>query len=154
MGALLAETDSPLCSTSQSQVSRNWSPRILLADDRWEIVEIVLILLAEEFNVVGVAENGVETVELATRLRPDAIVLDISMPLVNGIDVTWRLKTLRSSAKIVVLTVDADPDFLEAALAAGALGYVMKPSLSTDLIPAIRAALNGVTYISPPLQFP
>jgi DNA-binding NarL/FixJ family response regulator len=126
----------------------------LLADDRWEIVEIVLILLADEFNVVGVAENGVETVELATKLHPDAIVLDISMPLVNGIDVTWHLKTLRSCAKIVVLTVDADPDFLEAALAAGALGYVMKPSLSTDLIPAIRAALNGVTYISPQLQFP
>ena len=118
------------------------------------MLQTVVLILRDEFNVVGTAENGVRAVELATRLSPDVLVLDISMPVENGIEAACQLKTLGSSARVIFLTVHRDPEFVEAALSAGALGYVLKPSLATDLIPAIWAALHGDTFISPsmPLQ--
>ena len=130
------------------------TPRVVLADDQKEILQSVAMILGRAFSVVGTAENGAGAVELATRLSPDVLVLDISMPVQNGIEAACRLKELGSTARVVFLTVNTEPEFVEAALFAGALGYVLKQSLASDLAPAIWAAINGATFISPSLQLP
>lgn len=128
------------------------APRILLADDQEEMLHTVVLILQDEFNVVATAGDGTTAVELATKLSPDVLVLDIGMPVVNGIEAAWRLKALGSQAKVIFLTVTSDAEFVEAALSAGAVGYVLKPSLATDLVPAIWAALRGNTFISPSMK--
>jgi DNA-binding NarL/FixJ family response regulator len=94
------------------------------------------------------AENGVQVIELALSAHPDVIVLDISMPVINGIETAIRVKAFGCPSKVLFLTVDEDPDFAEAAMSIGALGYVLKARLATDLIPAIRNALQGRVYMS------
>ena len=128
------------------------SPRILLADDQEEMLQTIVRTLTDDFNVIGTAENGTRAVELATSLSPDVLVLDISMPLVNGIEAACLLRDLGSPARVVFLTVHEDPEFVDAALSAGALGYVLKASLATDLIPAIWAAMQGNIFVSPSMQ--
>jgi DNA-binding NarL/FixJ family response regulator len=128
------------------------APQVLLADDQEEILRTVALILGTEFDIVGWAENGLRAVDLATRLSPDVLVLDISMPVVNGIEAACYLKELGSPARVIFLTVLSDPEFVEAALSAGALGYVLKPSLATDLVPAIWAVMQGHTFISPSMQ--
>jgi DNA-binding NarL/FixJ family response regulator len=130
------------------------TPRVALADDQKEILQSVVLTLGDEFSVVGTAENGVGAVELATRLSPDVLVLDISMPVQNGIEAACHLKELGSKTRVVFLTVNREPEFVEAALFAGALGYVLKQSMASDLVPAICAAMEGATFISPSLHLP
>jgi DNA-binding NarL/FixJ family response regulator len=125
------------------------TPRVILADDQEEMLRTAFVILRDEFDIVGTAENGKRAVDLASRLSPDVLVMDISMPVLNGIEAACRLKELGSCAKVIFLTVNADAEFVDAALSAGALGYVLKPSLATDLIPAIWAVLEGDTFISP-----
>jgi DNA-binding NarL/FixJ family response regulator len=128
------------------------TPRVVLADDQKEVLQSVAITLGHAFTVVGTAENGEGAVELATQLSPDVLVLDISMPVQNGIEAARHLKELGSTARVVFLTVNTEPEFVEAALFAGALGYVLKQSLASDLVPAIWAAINGATFISPSME--
>jgi DNA-binding NarL/FixJ family response regulator len=130
------------------------TPRVVLADDQKEILQSVVLTLGDEFSVVGTAENGAGAVELATRLSPDVVVLDISMPVENGIEAACHLKELGSKARVVFLTVNAEPEFVEAALFAGALGYVLKQSLASDLVPAIWAVMGGASFISPSVHLP
>ena len=127
-------------------------PRILLADDQKEMLQAINLILNEEFTVVGTVEDGLRAVELTTILHPDVLVLDISMPVVNGIEAAFRLKRLGSQVRIIFLTVHADPEFVEAALSAGACGYVLKTFLVTDLVPAIWAAMQGDIFVSPSVQ--
>jgi DNA-binding NarL/FixJ family response regulator len=87
------------------------------------------------------------------KLQPDVIVSDISMPILNGIEAANKLKVSGCRSKIVFLTVHADPEIVRACLATGALGYVVKLRMETDLVPAIREALAGRIFISPPLSF-
>lgn len=129
--------------TSQTKV------RVLLADDNEKIIERVQLLLRREFEVVGAVANGEALLEAAARIRPDVIVSDISMPLLDGLEAARRLKQQCTAAKIVFLTVYRDPELLEAALDAGVLGYVLKTRLHLDLIPAIRLALAGRQFVSP-----
>jgi DNA-binding NarL/FixJ family response regulator len=129
------------------------APRIVLADDREEILRAVVLILKDEFTVIGIAHNGAYAVELATELHPDILVLDISMPVENGIEAACHLKDVGSTAKVIFLTVNAESEFVEAALAAGARGYVLKQSLAEDLIPAIWAVVHGNRFISPSIQF-
>jgi DNA-binding NarL/FixJ family response regulator len=124
-------------------------PRVFIADDQEEMLQTVARMLDGEFQVVGTAENGMRVLELAPSLSPDILVLDISMPVVNGIEVACHLKESGSAAKVIFLTVHADPDFVEAAMSTGALGYVLKPCLATDLVPAIWTVLGGNTFVSP-----
>jgi CheY-like chemotaxis protein len=124
-------------------------PRILIADDQEEMLRTIAVVLGDEFDIIGTAENGKHAVELATTLLPDVLVLDISMPIVNGIEAAWRLRRLGSLARIVFLTVHTDSDFVEAARSTGALGYVWKESLARDLAPAIRAVMQGNCFTSP-----
>jgi DNA-binding NarL/FixJ family response regulator len=124
-------------------------PRILLADDQEEMLRTIALVLGDEFNIIGTAENGKRAVELTAKLSPDVLVLDISMPILNGLEAASRLRELGSRTRVVFLTVNTDPDFVEAARCAGAVGYVVKESLALDLAPAIRAAIGGNSFTSP-----
>lgn len=125
--------------------------RVLLADDYRPILESVSRLLGHGFEIVGEAQNGHTLVEAALKLKPDVIVTDISMPILNGIEAAKRLRQAGSTSKIVFLTVILDRDFISTCLAAGALGYVAKARLGSDLEPAIREAVAGRIFISPAL---
>lgn len=124
---------------------------VLLADDHREVLQTAVALLESSFEIVGTASDGQALVDSALRLQPDVLVVDISMPLLNGIESVKRLKEAGSTAKIVFLTVHDDPDFARAALALGNVGYVIKPRMASDLIPAIRHAIAGRRFISPPI---
>jgi|SRR5262252_3226585 len=128
------------------------APRVLLADDEREFLRAVELQLKDEFEIVGTTADGARTVALTTKLSPDVVVLDISMPIASGLDAALCLGQQHCPARIVFLTVHDDPDFVQAALRAGATGYVLKPRLVTDLVPAIWAALSGAVFLSPPLR--
>jgi len=120
----------------------------LLADDQREILETVERLLEDEFDVIAAVSNGLRAIEAAGRLAPDLIVLDISMPVLNGIEAASQLKESGSRAKVIFLTVHEDPVLVEAALSFGVRGYVLKQRLATDLIPAIRQVLDDLIFVS------
>lgn len=124
-------------------------PRILLADDHSVVIARVLALLKSGFEVVGTATNGRDLLAEAERLQPDVIVLDISMPILTGIEAAHELHEAGSAVKLVFLTVHEEGAFVRACLAEGGLGYVKKSRLATDLIPAINEALSGRCFISP-----
>jgi len=121
--------------------------RVVLADDHHAVLAEVRQELGEEFEIVAAVEDGGKAVEAVRRLDPDVLVLDISMPVLNGLQAASRLQADNCRTKIVFLTIHEDPDFLKAALSAGASGYVTKSRLS-DLVPAIREALLGRTFVS------
>ena len=123
--------------------------RILLADDHPGVLGVVQGLLEPDFDVVGAVDNGESLFEAAMKLHPDVIVTDISMPKLSGIEAANRLRESGSSSKIVFLTVHTDPDVVRAALKTGALAYVLKTSLTTDLLFAIHEALAGRAFVSP-----
>ena len=123
--------------------------RILLADDQPGMLETVARLLEDEFDVIAAVANGESAIASAVRLAPDLLVLDISMPVLNGIEAAARLNEAGSRAKVIFLTVNEDPVIAEAAFSIGARGYVLKQRLATDLIPAIRQALQDRTFVSP-----
>jgi DNA-binding NarL/FixJ family response regulator len=112
-------------------------------------MEAAAELLKPQFDVVGTARDGVTLVSEALRLLPDVIVTDITMPVLSGIDAAHRLREYALSAKIVFLTFHSEEEFMTACMAEDALGYVLKSHMTAHLIPAIRAALVGQTYICP-----
>jgi len=126
--------------------------RILLADDHPDMLAVVANLLGTSFDVIGMVGDGESLLDAAADLQPDVLVLDISMPLLTGIEAAQRLKKCGNTARIVFLTVHEDPDFVRASLATGAFGYVVKPRVTTDLVVAIREAVAGRIFISPPLS--
>ena len=123
--------------------------RILMADDHKAMLERIKGLLDVEFDVVGTVDNGQALVDAAKKLSPDVLVVDISMPELNGIEAVRQIRSSGSTAKIIFLTVHEDPDFVPMCFDAGALAYVVKSRLASDLIPAIRLALTGHTFVSP-----
>jgi DNA-binding NarL/FixJ family response regulator len=123
--------------------------RLLLAEDHKEMREMIVRILEREFEVVGAVGDGRALLEAESRLKPDVCVVDISMPIMNGIEAAIMLHQNGSIAKIVFLTVHAQKAFLEAALGAGALGYVLKPRMASDLRPAIREVMADRQFISP-----
>ena len=127
-------------------------PRLLLADDQEEIRRIVTSILENEFEIIGVAENGKQVLEFVARECPDVLVLDIFMPVLNGIDTAECLRASHCPAKVLFMTVHEDPDFIETAISVGALGYVSKAHLATDLITAIRSVIENHLYISPSMH--
>ena len=123
--------------------------RILLADDHREMRIRVTRHLEPEFDVIDSVEDGLTLLEGASKLKPDVCLLDISMPVLNGIEVATRLVQSGSTAKVVFLTIHEEADFVQAALKTGALGYVFKRRMLTDLRPAIQEALAGRIFVSP-----
>jgi|SRR6516225_3171315 DNA-binding NarL/FixJ family response regulator len=122
--------------------------RVLLADDHETILARVRAVLGEGFDIVGAVKNGREAVAEVQRLDPDVLVIDISMPVLDGLQAVSQLRSTNCRTKVVFLTVHEDQDFVAAAFSAGASGYVTKSRLTTDLVPAIREALAGHTYVS------
>jgi DNA-binding NarL/FixJ family response regulator len=122
--------------------------RVIVADDRASVVDAVAALLRESFDVVGTFSEGRGALEATLRLEPDLVILDISMPVMSGIEVAAELKRRAGKAKIVFLTVHEDPDILRTCQAAGGLGYVVKVRMDDELIPALTEALAGRTYTS------
>jgi DNA-binding NarL/FixJ family response regulator len=125
------------------------SKRVVLVDDHPAVLRQVARLLPAEFEIVGILEDGAQLEAALATARPDLIVLDITLPGVSGIELARRLTATGCPARIVFLTVHADPDYAREAVAVGGLGYVVKARLGTDLVPALRAALAGRRFISP-----
>ncbi len=125
--------------------------RVLVADDHDAMLKKVVCLLKSKFDIVGTAADGRAALDAAEALQPDVLVLDITMPILTGIETARELKNRGSHVKIVFLTIHNDQEFARLALSTGALGYVVKPNVATDLPLAIRAALKGQSFISPSL---
>jgi len=140
-----------------ANLERDGMPKasILLADDNAFILDHVRQLLERDgqFNILASVKNANTIVRETTRLKPDVLVLDISMGDMNGIDIATELRDLGSVAKVVFLTVHDDSESVNAAMGAGGSAYVVKTRLSTDLALAIRAALAGKFFVSPSLMF-
>lgn len=122
---------------------------VLIADDHQILAEGVRGLLEPEFEVVGVVNDGRELVAAAKEHRPDVIVADITMPLLNGIEAAMQLQEAGVTSRIVFLTQHRDVAYARRAMDVGAVGYVLKHSVSSELVTAIREALRGQTYITP-----
>jgi two-component system, NarL family, nitrate/nitrite response regulator NarL len=118
-------------------------PRVVLADDNQAILDSVLELLAPDFDIVAAVSNGRAAFDAAVALKPDVLVLDISMPLSNGLDVARRLSVLPDRPCVVFLTVHEGPEFIDAARYAGASGYVFKRNACADLTRALKQTLAG-----------
>ena len=124
-------------------------PRILLADDHTMLLEAFKALLEPEFEIVGTVTDGRALLTEFSRLNPDVVLMDISMPLLNGLDAGRQLKLQQRSVKLIYVTMNPDPELAGEALRLGASGYVLKSSAASELTQAIREALRGRSYITP-----
>jgi DNA-binding NarL/FixJ family response regulator len=124
-------------------------PRILIADDHQILAEGLRSLLVPEYEVVGVVADGRELVAAARKHRPDVIVADITMPSLNGIEAAAQLRDIGVKAKVVFLTMHRDVAYARLAMEAGAVGFVLKHSAASELLTAVREALQGRTYVTP-----
>jgi len=124
-------------------------PRILLADDHTMLLDAFQRLLEPRCRIVGTACDGRTLIDLAAGTQPDVIVLDISMPGLNGMDACAQLRRKMPGMKFVFLTVNEDPDIAAEAISLGASGYLLKSSASAELFTAIEQALAGKTYVTP-----
>jgi DNA-binding NarL/FixJ family response regulator len=125
-----------------------YRPRVLLAEDHAETAARLRKLLGVDFDVIASVDDGRALVDATERLSPDAIVADIDMPGVDGIAATTLIRRHDPDARIVLVTVHSESMLVEAGLAAGALGYVLKDTAGDELVPAIHAALAGRQYVS------
>jgi len=137
--------------------SRGGSPllkaRILLADDHTLVAEAFKRLLEPEFDVVATVANGRELLRAATELKPDLALIDLNMPLLNGLDAGAQLKEMIPGAKIIVLTMTEDADIAEEAMRKWASGYLLKKSAGSELLKAVREVLEGRLYVTPAVKF-
>jgi|KBSSwiS6_1023812.scaffolds.fasta_scaffold34944_1 DNA-binding NarL/FixJ family response regulator len=122
--------------------------RVLVADDHQFLLDRVVAILAHEFTVIGTVPDGIQLLAAEAALHPDVVVVDISMPGMTGIEAMERIRRRGSHAALVCLTAHDEDEVLEAALEAGALGYVNKTCVAHDLVPAIHAAVEGRRVIS------
>jgi DNA-binding NarL/FixJ family response regulator len=123
-------------------------PRIVVADDNANFLRELATLLQTEFDVVATAVDGKSALERIRSCRPDVVVLDLEMPAPNGIEVTKELKKDHSGPAVVICSVEDDPEIIEAALQAGALGYVIKLCFAKDLIAAVKSVVRGESFVS------
>lgn len=123
--------------------------RLLIADDHTVVAEAIKSILEPEFQVVGIASNGRDLLRIAVELKPDAVILDIGMPQLNGLNAGEQVKRLLPSCKLVFLTMNMSPEVAAEAFRRGASGYVVKSAAAGELITAIRRALRSESYLSP-----
>ena len=123
-------------------------PRILIADDHILIAELCQKLLENQFDVLGIAKNGRAAIRAAEELRPDLIVLDIAMPVLNGLDAGEQIKKAHPAIRFIYLTVNTDPDVTAEAFRRGASAYLLKTCAASELVLAVWEVLRGRTYLS------
>lgn len=123
--------------------------RIILADDHVFLLDAIKNLLEPEFEVVGTFSDGQALLQAAPDLKPDVIVLDIGMPLMNGLNAGQRLRQMMPTVKLIYLTMNMDPDLAAEAFRLGAVGYLVKSAAASELVHAIREVLRGSSYITP-----
>jgi len=123
--------------------------RLLIADDHTLVLEGLKRILESEFDLVGTAENGRDVLRLAQELAPDVVLLDISMPLLNGIDAARQLNKSHPRIKIIFVTMHSDSDYVAEAFRAGAWGYLLKRSAASELVTAIHEVMKGRYYVTP-----
>lgn len=124
-------------------------PRLILADDHPIVIGGLRELLEPQFEVVGTAEDGRTLVKLASDLNPDVILLDISMPVENGLTAARRIRQALPKMKLIFLTMHADVDYVKEAFRAGASGYMLKRSVASELVRGIEEVLKGRMYLTP-----
>lgn len=124
-------------------------PRVLIADDHQMLADAYCRILADDYEVVGTVADGRELLDKAPALKPDVIVLDISMPRLNGLDAARSLQELLPDTVVVVVTMHKDPNVAADALQAGVSGFVTKSAAASELKAALAAALKGGTYLTP-----
>jgi DNA-binding NarL/FixJ family response regulator len=122
--------------------------RILIADDHNLVAELCKRLLETEFDVVGMVSDGRALVRAAERLRPDVVVIDIAMPILNGLDAGRQLKEILPNVKLVYLTMNTDADVAAEAFRRGASGYLLKTCAASEMVLAVRQVLRGKRYVS------
>src|SRR5262249_23229949 len=132
----------------------NWGkymalPRVVLADDHTLIVDAFRKLLEPHCEIVGTVCDGRALLHSATSLNPDVVVVDIGMPLMNGLEAGLRLKQQNPKVKVIFLTMNEDSDLATEAMRCGASGYLLKSSAATELIRAIQLAIKGKSYVTP-----
>ena len=123
--------------------------RVLLADDHVLVAEGIQKLLEPEFELVGIVGDGRSLVAAATKLQPDVAVVDISLPLLNGLDASRQVKKANPNIKIIVLTMHSEATFVTHAFRVGVSGYVLKQSVGSELVQSIREVMKGRTFVSP-----
>ena len=121
---------------------------ILLADDHPHFPELIKTLLEPTFEVIGSVCNGQSLIEASLKMKPDLIITDISMPVLNGIEAVVRLRRLGSRSSVIFLTLHSDTDFVRVCFATGANGFVSKPQVFTQLLTAISEVLAGRSFVS------
>ena len=124
-------------------------PRVLIADDHAIVAQGLSLLLRDEFDLVGLAQDGAKLVALAAETKPDVIVTDISMPHINGIDAARQLRAQGVAAKIIILTQHKDAHIAAEAFRAGVSGFVLKHAAGEELADAIREVSRGRSYLTP-----
>ena len=125
------------------------TPSVLIGDDHALILSGIQALLEKHYRVAGTARDGRQLVEAAKQLHPDVVILDLSMPELNGIEAAKQIHAALPAAKLIFLSMHANPAYLRKALEAGANGYVLKTGMMEELLDAIESALQGRTYFSP-----
>jgi DNA-binding NarL/FixJ family response regulator len=123
--------------------------RVMLADDHQLLLEALQKLLEPHFDIVGTAADGIALVERAKVLRPDVVVIDLAMPLLNGLDAARKLKQMLPNVKLIFLTMNEDPDLAVQAMREGASGYLLKKGAAAELVQAIHLAIKGKSYVTP-----
>jgi DNA-binding NarL/FixJ family response regulator len=127
-------------------------PRAILADDHTLVAEALHGLIAAQFDVVATVADGHALLASALALKPDVIVVDVAMPLLNGLEACRQLKQKMPGVKLVFLTMNEDPELAVEAMKSGASGYVLKKSAASELLQAMQAALRGKSYITPQIS--
>ena len=122
--------------------------RVVVADDHQPLLDRVVKTLAREFSVVATVSDGRQLVDVEAELHPDVVVVDVCMPGMNGLEAAAHIRRSGSQVPVVCLTAHEEAEMIEAAWEVGILGYVTKASLAADLVPAVRAALEGRRFLS------
>ncbi|MGE5321544.1 MAG: response regulator [Actinomycetota bacterium] len=127
-------------------------PRVLIGDDHVLIAEACKKLLEPEYEIVGIVDNGRSLVQVAERLKPDVVLIDIGMPLLNGLDAGQQIKAAAPGARLVFLTMNADVELVAEAFRRKASGYLLKSCSASELLVALRTVLRGGSYLSPAIS--
>jgi len=127
-------------------------PTVLLADDHTMIAEAFRNLIQADYQVVAVVGDGRALLQTALEIKPDVVVVDVGMPLLNGLSAAQQLKQTLRKVKIIYVTMNEDPDLAAEALRTGGSGYLLKSSAASELLKSIREVLRGGTYVTPIIQ--